>query len=273
MPVVTITDVSQWINISSLSGLTGSLVITNCSSHSLYSISSATQPAASSLGVLCREFEEVFLQNSNGNNIWVKLRLPGPVLVQGAMSASAQYSVSALPPALLTSGPEGYQRLRVDNSETSFFLGQSFRTFFEYSLAAGATQTFKFDRLTNIIIQTVETTVEGGSIKLEIYRGATPAGTWGTVLPIISKNEMTTVPSPAYVAQSTLTTGGTISGGTLRDVVRIVAPSATAQQVSTGATSDHNRGVAATPSGYYRLTNFGNSPITGVFKIEWEERP
>jgi len=273
MPVIQITDSSQWINISSGSGITGSLVITNCSSHPLYAIASATQPAASSLGVLCREFEEVFLQNPNGNSIWVKMSLPGPVLVQSAIGASAQYSVSALPPALLTSGPEGYQRLRVDNSETSFFLGQSFRTFFEYSLAAGASQTFRFDRLTDVIIQTVETSVEGGSVKLEIYRGSTPTGTWSTALPIISKNEMTTVPAPAYVSQATITSGGTISGGTLRDIVRIVAPSATAQQISTGSTSDHNRGVAPTPSGYYRLTNFGNSPITGVFKIEWEERP
>lgn len=268
-----ITDTSQYINLTTSAGVSGSLLITNTSAHTIYVAVSATQPTSDSKGILCNSTEEVFVNNPNGKYVWVKAQWTGEIVIQTITQGSAEAVVAMFPQALLTSGPEGYQRLRVDGSETSFFLGESFRTFYDYSLATSASTTIQFSRATNVIIQSISLTCDGGSVKLEVYRDPTPAGTFNVALPIIPKNEMSSIPSPEYVSQSTLLTGGTISGGTLRDILRIVAPTATAQSFTAGSSEESKRGVLEDTVGYYRITNLGNSTVTGILRIEWEERP
>ena len=108
---------------------------------------------------------------------------------------------------------------------------------------------------------------------MEVWRNPTPSGTWDTFLPLITKNEMTTIKSPAYSPQSVFAIGGTVAGGTLRDLVEIVTPTATAQAFTAGGSSESKRGVSAATTGYYKITNTSNGTVTGIFRLEREERP
>lgn len=84
---------------------------------------------------------------------------------------------------------------------------------------------------------------------------------------------MTAIKPPTYSPQAVFAMGGTISGGTLRDIVEIVTPTATAQAFTAGGSSESKRGVSAATTGYYKITNTGNGAVTGIFRLEWEERP
>ena len=76
----------------------------------------------------------------------------------------------------------------------------------------------------------------------------------------------------AFCFISKITAGGTITGGTLTDVLRVVAANSTAQQMTAGSSSDAQRGY---PAGtyYYKLENIGTGTVTGTYHSLWEERP
>lgn len=180
---------------------------------------------------------------------------------------------SQLPDDMLTDPRHIYRRLRVDVAQTSFFTGRQFRVMKELSLAAGASYTIRFTRAVDVVIQVVDLAVDAGSIRLDVYRDPTPAGTWSETLPIIGLNDMVARPTPYYATSSSVTAGGTITGGTLRDTIRVVTSSATAQQSTVGGSGFAERGVGAGTTGYYKFTNFGTGTATGVFHMAWEERP
>ncbi len=77
---------------------------------------------------------------------------------------------------------------------------------------------------------------------------------------------------PVYASQVVLTAGGTHTGGTELDVIRLKAANSSGNAVSVGNMEDSQRGVG--PGTYYfRLQNLGTGSITGTLKTRWEERP
>ena len=270
MPAVNITDTSQYVNLSSLSGVSGSVVVTNNSSHPVYALTSATQPASSALGILCWNSEEIFVNNRTaGESVWVRATNTGPLYVQAGLSASAQYIVANLPPSLLTSGPEGVQRIRVDDTQTSFFQGTQARTFMEAAVAAGASLWVRATVPLNIVLYELNFTVDAGSMRISTYSGGTASGTW-TTQPVIRKNTMSD--APAYTPQVAVASGGAMTGGTLNDVVRVVSSSATAQQSTVGTVPFSERGIGA-GTYFYKIENIGTGTINVVLHAWWEERP
>lgn len=177
---------------------------------------------------------------------------------------------------LITSDPDSLNsrpRLRVDIGQTSFFEGREFRTFYEYSIAAGATVVFKFVSPVNFILNRQELNIDDGKVRLSVVAtGGTEGGTFSTALPVIGRNRMSERPTPNYASQVTVSTGGTHTGGTEVEVIRLVTSNATAQQISVGSSVSDERGL---PAGtyYVRINNFGSGAATGTYNISWEERP
>lgn len=173
-------------------------------------------------------------------------------------------------PDLMTDGGFGdSRRIRVDNAQTGFFAGREFRSFYEFSIATGASVVLKFTSPVDFILFEQSLTVDAGGIKYTAELLGTEGGEF-TALSVVGKNRMAERPSPYYTAQATIGVGGTMTGGTVVDVARIVTSGATAQQVTVGGKSDE-RGLPA-GSYYIRLSNLSNGTSTGVYSLFWEER-
>lgn len=188
----------------------------------------------------------------------------------GAIQVDPELITVASPPLnLMTSKGGQYARLRVDPDQTSFWEGLQYRTFREISIPQGTTAVFKVVTPVNTVLYDVSLTLDAGSVRLRTMTGGTEGGTFNTPLPILRKNTMTD--APVIPAQNIITTGGTHTGGTDIDIIRLVAANATAQQSSVGSKAYDQRGVG--PGTYYwRLENIGNGAATGIFSSFWEER-
>lgn len=174
-------------------------------------------------------------------------------------------------PDLMTDGGYGEsRRIRVDNGQTGFFAGREFRSFYEFSIATGASVVIKFTSPVDFILFEQSLTVDAGGIKYTAELPGTEGGSF-TTMPVIGKNRMAQRPTPYYAAQATIGVGGTLTGGTVVDTARVVTAGATAQQVTVGGSSDE-RGLPA-GSYYVRLANLSNGTSTGVYSLFWEERP
>lgn len=182
--------------------------------------------------------------------------------------------VIAHPPFdLLTDGGDGpNRRLRVDIGQTGFFSGREFRTFREFSIAAGQTLVLKIVVPINAILAEQSMELDAGSIRITNAAGGTEGGSFAETLPIIGKNNMSERPLPLYTPQIVFTAGGTHTGGFVFDIHRVVAATATAQQSTVGNIIGDERGVAA-GTYYVRYENFGSGPATGTLWFFWEERP
>lgn len=181
--------------------------------------------------------------------------------------------VLAQPPLnLLTSDHNsdlyGVPRLNVEEGSTAFWEGREFRSFLEFNIASGQTRTIKADVPIDVILYALRIDLISGSLKVETIASGTEGGTFSTPMTIIKTNELTD--SPAYTNQVTLNTGGTVTGGALRDVFRVQASGQGSQAQAVGAGGEGQRGA---PPGlyYYRLTASGNGASVGVFKARWEE--
>ena len=176
------------------------------------------------------------------------------------------------PSDLLTSEKEGMRRVRVDVAQTGFFEGREFRTFYEFSIPSGQSVVGRFSSPIDFILFQQILQVDAGAIKLTAITGGTPGGTYNNPLPVIGKNRMSKRPQPYYVPVSTVTTGGTITGGTIVEVVRVVSSGSTAQRATVGGQFADERGL---PAGdyYIKLENISNTTAEGVYQIYWEERP
>lgn len=183
------------------------------------------------------------------------------------------YTIQDFGPAdLLTSEREGYRRVRVDSGQTGFFEGREFRTFREFSIPTGQSLFIKFVSPIDFILFEQSLTLDAGSVRFTALTGSTEATPFNTPLPVVGKNRMALRPLPYYVPVILVTTGGTVTGGTIVEVFRVVAANATAQQQTVGGAAQTERGL---PAGtyYLRIENIGNATATGVYSLFWEERP
>ena len=173
----------------------------------------------------------------------------------------------------------GFERLRVDMAQTGFFEGREFRTFKELNVANGATYVIKAVVPINIILFGLELTIDDGSARLSTAVGGAEGGTFSETLPIFGTNNMTSGPDhrrarngSVYASQVALTAGGTHTGGTELDVIRLKTTNASGSAISVGNMPDSERGVG--PNTYYfRLQNLGTGALLGTLKTRWEERP
>lgn len=178
---------------------------------------------------------------------------------------------------LVTSGAESFRRVRVDPAQTGFFEGSEFRTFYEFNIPSGQSVIIKFSSAVDFILFNQSLEVDAGAIRLSAITGATESTAFATPLPVIGKNRMQTrrkyqTGSGFYETQAALNAGGTITGGTVVEVARVVAANATAQQQTVGGQQSDERGL---PAGtyYLKLENLSNNAATGVYSLFWEERP
>ena len=185
----------------------------------------------------------------------------------------AERNIAHPPFDLLTDGGDGpNRRLRVDIGQTGFFAGREFRTFREFSIAAGQTLVLRIVVPINAILSEQSVELDAGSIRITNASGGTPGGSFAETLPVIGKNNMSERPLPLYAPQIVFTAGGTHTGGFIFDIHRVVAATATAQQSTVGNIIGDERGVAA-GTYYVRYENFGSGAATGTLWFFWEERP
>lgn len=179
--------------------------------------------------------------------------------------------VEAYPPAKLMTDSDGdHARLRVDTGQTGFFAGREARTFYEFSIASGASQVIKVVAPTNTIVQTLSLELELAEMRLELVIGGTEGGTFATPLLIFKTNTMTT--ASAYVPQVTMAVGGTHTGGTVVDLLTAISGANANKAISSSATEALPQGFAA-GTFYIRLINTDGNTATGIFRDRWEERP
>jgi len=179
--------------------------------------------------------------------------------------------VEAHPPVkLMTNDNDEYARLRVDVGQTSFFAGREARTFYEFSIASGATQVIKVVSAADTILQSFSVETFLAEIRTELVTGGTEGGTFDTALPIFKTNTMST--SSDYTPQVTMNRGGTHTGGTVVDLLISISGANRNKSVSAGASEDLPQGFAA-GTFYIRLTNTDGATASGIFRARWEERP
>lgn len=170
----------------------------------------------------------------------------------------------------LITDPNGpNSRLRVDVGQTGFFAGREFRTFREFPTATTATFVIRAVVPINIILFGLLFDIDEGNVRIETVVGGTPGGTFSEALPIFSTNTTSDKPQPPYVAASVLTAGGTHTGGTVLDVLRVKTDMNTNRASTVGTSTSDERGIGA-GTYYFRLTLTG---AIGVLRARWEERP
>lgn len=179
--------------------------------------------------------------------------------------------VEAYPPTKLMTDDDGdYARIRVDTGQTGFFAGREARTFYEFSIASGATQVIKVVSPTNTILQQLSIEIYLAELRLELVTAGTEGGTFATPLPIFKTNTMTTASS--YTPQVTMNVGGTHTGGTIVDLIQTITDINPNKAQPAGASEDSPQGFA--PGTFYiRLINTDGATATGIFRARWEERP
>lgn len=179
-----------------------------------------------------------------------------------------------LPSRLLTGTTN--PRVRVDVGETGFFEHRMFRAYAELNIPnVGPAVSFRFTAPVNFILweQTLE--LDQGAARAEVFIGAvTPSGTWTPITPI-GQNRMTE--GTPYTGVITLETGGSFTGGTAVDLIRVRTAAVNNQATNVGNSASSERGLP--PGTYYirigPLT--GGLPVNdaaqGTYSIRFEERP
>lgn len=271
MELVGIPDDSQYYNLNTLSGIaSGSLIVTNSSAHPIYLIQSPTEPSLSDKGWPVASGESVLI-HASADPAWVRGQA-GPIYIQRLTGTIAPFTNVDLPHDMYTGNAEGFRRIRVDSAQTSFFEGREGRMFKELSLASGATYVIKVVVAVDTVLYKVDLVLETGAITLRTKVGGTEGGTFTALPSVFLKNNMTTRRQPYYVLRNQLFEGGTHTGGTTLDVVKVATAGATAQKTTVGSSPFDERGVSANTY-YFVFTNTSNETSTGVFHCWWEERP
>ena len=177
----------------------------------------------------------------------------------------------AHPPLKLMTDDNGdYARLRVDVGQTGFFAGREARTFYDFSIASGATQVIKVVSPVDTIVQMLSVELDLAEIKVELVSGGTEGGTFGTPLPVFKTNTMSTASD--YTPQVTMNRGGTHTGGTVVDLLVAISGANANKSVSQATSEEYPQGFAA-GTFYIRLINTNGNTATGIFRARWEERP
>lgn len=187
-------------------------------------------------------------------------------------TVSSVVRVVEFPPDLMTDKNKDSRRLRVDVGQTGFFAGRSFRTFKEYTIPTATAVVIQITVPVDIILEGMGIQVDDGHIHLYAYAGdATPSGSFSNSLPVIGANRMLSRPAPYYTSVVTAADGGSITGGTLLDVLSVKTVNSSNQSTTQDAAVAGERGLP--PGTYYiKLLNTSTGDASVIFKARWEER-
>jgi hypothetical protein len=176
------------------------------------------------------------------------------------------WTLPGIPSDMLTSGNFNRRRFRVEPGQTGFFEGREFLTFKEFTLTGQSTITLKAVSLVPVVLQRFEVDVFTESVRVEWLAGGTETAAFTDPLPVFRTN---TIETFDYQTQVTLNTNGTVTGGTLLDILEI----GTGQKgVSAINVMDSPLGFAP-GTWYIQIKNLTNQTARGVFKARWEEKP
>ena len=187
----------------------------------------------------------------------------------GAIVVADWYTLPGTPSDMLTSERQGGRRLKTDQGSTAFYEGREFYTFRQFDIAPDATEVIKVVAGGDTIVQTFGASLVLGELRIELVVGGTEGGTFATPLPILPANGMSEAPSVS--AGVTMAVGGTHTGGTIVDVLRLNAGSPATQANEVSASEDLPFGF---PAGtyYIRLVSINSANAEGIFRARWEQR-
>lgn len=134
---------------------------------------------------------------------------------------------------------------------------KKFRAYREFT---GAT-TVKFVTTKNFLLYLQDIQLDVGQAKVRVVTGATEGGTYTAMT---TKFCMNTVGGDV-AGNSVFTAGGTITGGTEREVLRANAGG------GAGAGRPASAGIRVLSAGTYYLDITVTGSTSGVYSIEWEE--
>jgi hypothetical protein len=161
-------------------------------------------------------------------------------------------------------------RLFVEDGNSAFYQGRQYFTFSEYSIAQGAVGVYKVVITEDVIMRDFFVLLTVSNADVEIVTGGTEGGTFGTSLVIQSTNNM--LRTPVRASTSTMSYGGTHTGGTALDKFVLISGNNLNQAV--GGRGGEQFPVGFPPGTYYvRITNTGSTTATGLFKARWTEDP
>ncbi len=179
------------------------------------------------------------------------------------------YTVDQFGPSdLLTSKKIGTRRIKYDVGKTSFFESREFRVFKEFDIPAGSTETIKVTTTVDTIVEVFSASLILGSLRVELVTGGTDGDDFTENLPLFQTNR--TSQSVDTTPSVTMQNGGTHTGGTISDILLLVAGSPATQARETTASEERPLGFA--PGTFYiRLESTGSANARGVFRARWEE--
>lgn len=154
-------------------------------------------------------------------------------------------------------------------SESAFYRGREFKTFYEFSIPTGQSLAIRTVLGADTIFQEFFLEIESAKLKFEWFIGGTAAGTWNNTLPVIRTNT-TSNADTSYNSQLVLTTGGTFTGGTRIDVFALDS----GDKVKSGGAAGAEAHLVGLPpsTNFIKLTNTDGTACVGIFKALWDER-
>lgn len=140
-----------------------------------------------------------------------------------------------------------------------FFQGKQYRAWVEFT----ANTTIQFTASQPFMLQSQSLFCDAGAVRVAISTGSTPSGTFTAIADQpVAKNRLTGTPNIPHVS---LTSGGTVTGGTVREVLRASAGT------SNAGLPTAMQGVRALPAGTYSISITVTGTTSGLYSLEWEE--
>jgi|APGre2960657404_1045060.scaffolds.fasta_scaffold18218_2 hypothetical protein len=161
-------------------------------------------------------------------------------------------------------------RLFVEDGNSAFYEGRQYFTFRDFSIAQAAVGVFRVVITEDVIMRDFFVLLTVSDVTVEIVTGGTAGGTFDSTLTIQSTNNM--LRTPVRASTTTMTYGGTHTGGTVLD--KFILSSGNNLNHAVGSQGGEQFPVGFPPGTYYvRITNTGNTTATGLFKARWTEDP
>ena len=159
-------------------------------------------------------------------------------------------------------------RIFVDVGNVSPKDNQHYFFFHEYSVPASGTEVVKVVITGDTVMESFIIKIMAGTARVEIVSGGTEGGTFSQAVPIFPVNGMST--APVRASTTTVTSGGTITGGTTLDLFLVNTGDNVNQSVGISVGENFQIGF---PAGtyYIRVTNTDNSTSSGLIKALWHE--
>jgi hypothetical protein len=180
---------------------------------------------------------------------------------------------------------DGTHALRTVSSSSpvspGFVAGREFRSFHEFSVAAGSQipagqrVLFRFALGANMLLESLELSIDDGQIRVTSHAGGVAIGAF-TAMPVIPANSLAGVPGYASLTVLGVTPPGLpaavgVSGSVLRDVFRVKTPPGGGASMSVPSTIDAPRGLPAGATFYVLVENIGAGPVEGTLRLRWQE--